>query len=36
MVVEQICEVGRGLVMEGFVVEEEEVEVNSMWDREPV
>ena len=33
---EQVCEVGRGLVMEGFVGEEEELEVDSMWDREPV
>ena len=36
VVVEQVCEVGRGLVMEGFVGEEEELEVDSMWDREPV
>ena len=33
---EQVCEVGRGLVMEGFMGEEEELEVDSMWDREPV
>ena len=36
VVVEQVSEVGRGLVMEGFVGEEEELEVDSMWDREPV
>ena len=36
MVVEQVCEVGRGLVMEGFVGEKEELEVVLMWDREPV
>ena len=36
VVVEQVCEVGRGLVMEGFMGEEEELEVDSMWDREPV
>ena len=29
MVVEQVCEVGRGLVMEGFVGEEEELKVNT-------
>ena len=36
MAVEQVTEVGRGLVMEGFVCEEKDFELNSLWDREPV
>ena len=36
MAVEQVSEVGRGLVMEGFVCEEEDFELNALWDREPV
>ena len=34
--VEQVSEVGRGLVMEGFVWEEEDFELNLLWGREPV
>ena len=36
VMVEQICEVGGGLVMEGFVSEEKEFELDALWDREPV
>ena len=33
---EQVSEVGRGLVMEGFVCEEEDFELNTLWNWEPV
>ena len=33
---EQVSEVGRGLVMEGFVCEEEDFKLNTLWDWEPV
>lgn len=36
MVVEQVSEVGRGLVMKGFMCEEEDFELNSLWDRKPM
>lgn len=36
MAVEQVTEIGRGLVMEGFVSEKKDFELNSLWDREPV
>jgi len=36
MAMVQATEVGRGLVMEGFVCEEENFELNSLWDQEPV
>ena len=32
---EQVSEVGRGLVMEGFVCEEEDFELNTQWNWEP-
>ena len=35
MVVKHVPQVRRGLVMEGFVGEEEELEVDSVLDREP-
>ena len=35
MAVEQVSEVGKGLVMEGFVCEED-FEFNLLWDGEPV
>jgi len=34
--VEQVTEVGRVLVMEGFVNKEKDFELNSLWDQEPV
>ncbi len=33
---EQVCEVGGGLVMEGFVSKEEDFELDPLWVREPV
>lgn len=36
MVVEQVSEVGRGLVIEGFMSEEKDFELNSLWHREPM
>ena len=33
---EQVSEVGRGLVMEGFVCEEEDFKLNTLWNWEPV
>ena len=36
MVAKQIGEVGGGLVVEGFVGEEEDFEVDALRDREPV
>lgn len=33
---EHVSEVGRGLVMEGFVCEEEDFELNALWNWEPV
>jgi len=33
---EKVSEVGRGLVMEGFVCEEEDFELNMLWNWEPV
>ena len=35
-VMEQVREVGRGLVMEGFVSEEMGFEMNPLWDRKSV
>lgn len=32
----QVSEVGRSLVMEGFVSEEEDFELDPLWDREQV
>lgn len=32
----QVSEVGRSLVMEGFVSEEEDFELDPLWDREKV
>lgn len=34
MVVEQVSEVGRGLVIESFMSEEKDFELNSLWHRE--
>lgn len=34
--VEQVSEVGRGLVVKGFVSEEKDFKVDALWDREPV
>lgn len=36
MVVEHVREVGGGLAVEGFVGEEEDLEIDSVQDREPV
>lgn len=36
MTVEQVSEVGRGLVIEGFMSEEKDFELNSLWHREPM
>lgn len=35
MAVEQICEVARRLVAEGFVCEEVDFELDPLWDQEP-
>jgi len=36
VVAEQVDEVGGGLVMEGFMSEEKDFEVDPLWDWEPV
>lgn len=36
VVVEQVGEVGGGLVMKSFVSEEKDFELDPLWDREPV
>ena len=36
MATEQVSEVGRGLVMESFVCEEEDFKLNILWNWEPV
>ena len=33
---EQVSEVGRSLIMEGFVCKEEDFELNALWNWEPV